>query len=68
MGAAGNACTVARQAWDKWRQFGYKKVEGCHIDKRLLFLALGDRSQIFSNIGFDINHFIEKSMIISAEL
>ena len=68
IGAAGNACTVARQAWDKRRQFGYKKVEGCHIDKRLLFLALGDRSQIFSNIGFDINHFIEKSMIISAEL
>ena len=48
MGAAGNAYTVPRQAWDNWCQWNQEKAEGCHYDKRLLFLALGDRSQIFN--------------------
>ena len=40
-------CTLVRlKAWDNWRLFAHEKAEGVHIDKRLVYLALGDRSQI----------------------
>ena len=46
MGSAGNAYAIEMKAWDNWRQFAHERAEGVHIDKRLVYLALGDRSQI----------------------
>ena len=46
MGSAGNAYAIELRAWDNWRQFAQDKVEGISVDKRLVYLALGDRSQI----------------------
>ena len=46
MGNAGNAYAIDMKAWDNWRQFAHEKAEGVHIDKRLVYLAIGDRSQI----------------------
>ena len=46
MGASGNAYSIPGEAWDNWMAWAHEKVEGVAIDKRLLFLALGDRSQI----------------------
>ena len=46
MGPAGNAYSVSMEAWDNWRQWAHDKAEGIHIDKRLVYMLLGDRSQI----------------------
>ena len=46
MGRSGVAVTVPRRAWDNWRQWAHDKTEGIHIDKRMVYLAIGDRAQI----------------------
>ena len=48
MGEAGNAYSIPALAWDNWRILGQRGSEGIHVDKRLLFLVLGDRSQILN--------------------
>ena len=48
MGEAGNAYTLPALAWDNWRILGNSQPEGVHVDKRLLYLVLGDRSQILN--------------------
>ena len=48
MGEAGNAYSLPALAWDNWRILGQSQTEGIHVDKRLLFLVLGDRSQILN--------------------
>ena len=52
MGSAGNAYSVPLRAFENWRQFAHDKSEGIHIDKRLVFMAIGDRSQI-GNMSLD---------------
>ena len=46
LGNVGVAVTFPRIAWDNWRTWGHLRVEGIPVDKRLAFLAVGDRSQI----------------------
>ena len=46
MGSAGNAYSISMEAWDNWRQWAHDKSEGVHIDKRIVYMAIGDRSQI----------------------
>ena len=60
IGEAGVAYTLPRRAWDNWRMWPGAQVEGIHKDKRILFMILGDRSQInnmtlemFSRLTYD---------------
>ena len=60
LGSAGNAYTIPMHAWDNWRIWAHDKAEGIHIDKRIIYMAIGDRSQIenmsleeFSNLTCD---------------
>ena len=46
IGEAGVAYTLPRRAWDNWRMWPGAQVEGIHKDKRILYMILGDRSQI----------------------
>ena len=52
LGRSGVAFTVSGRAWENWRQWAHEKVGGVHIDKRMVFLAIGDRSQI-GNMSLD---------------
>ena len=46
MGCSGNAYSIPDKAWENWMMLGKEKVGGVNVDKRLIFLAIGDRSQI----------------------
>ena len=46
MGSAGNAYAIPMRAWDNWRQYAHDKPEGVPVDKRLVYMAIGDRAQI----------------------
>ena len=46
MGPSGNAYSVPKQAWENWMILGRENVGGVGIDKRLVYLAIGDRAQI----------------------
>ena len=59
-GTAGIALTVPRRAWDNWRMWSDDAVEGIHQDKRILFMLLGDRAQIFN---IDLDHFSKLNVV-----
>lgn len=46
MGSSGNAYSIPDKAWENWMMLGKERVGGVSIDKRLIYLAIGDRSQI----------------------
>ena len=46
MGSHGNAYSIPRDAWDNWMILGDENVGGVGVDKRLIYMAIGDRSQI----------------------
>ena len=46
IGNAGIALSVPKIAWDNWRMWNAEKMEGADIDKRFIYLAIGDRSKI----------------------
>ena len=54
LGTSGIAVTIPRRAWDNWRMWADDAVEGIHQDKRILFMLLGDRAQIFN---ITLEHF-----------
>ena len=45
-GCAGLAYTVPKEAWENWRLWIKDVPEGIPFDKRMIYLALGDRSKI----------------------
>ena len=46
MGVSGVGLTIPQRAWDNWRQFNKHPVEGIPVDKRIIYMLIGDRSQI----------------------
>ena len=52
MGSSGNAYTIPQLAWENWMILGKERVGGVGIDKRIIYLAIGDRSQI-GNMGIE---------------
>ena len=52
MGCAGVAFTIPKEAWENWRLWINDVPEGVPFDKRMTFLALGDRGRI-GNLTLD---------------
>ena len=65
LGDCGVAYTVPMRAFDNWRTWSQgDKIEGIPLDKRLLFIAVGDRAKL-GNMDLDDFAKLNKDQVLS---